>query len=610
MRSSVFTIVLFVLTIPVEGVSQVAMPDTIDYAIGWDNPASQVYTVRTTAGAAGESLVFSLPAWRPGRYVLQNYAANVHGVRAEDERGRPLPVEWLDLDSWRVDPGGAARVTLVYGYWTSTFDAGTSVLRPDLAYVNPVNLLPWVEGRTDQPARLTLEAPPDWPVATQLERVPGGAHVFVATDYHALVDAPTIASPDLVDWPFDVDGVRFHAVFRPAPDLHDLDRERLLADLAAMAREQAAIFGGGFPFEEYWHLYQLVPTPMGHAVEHMASASYVLGPSERVFADRGRYLEFLSVSSHELFHAWNVKRIRPAALWPYDYGTPSLTRLHWWTEGVTAYYEDLVLARAQVMTREEYFTRLARQIHAFQNTPARRVTSAELSSWTSWHTGYSAAGSPLRQVSFYAQGAMLGLLLDLMIRDATDGARGLDDVFRLLWQRHYLAGEGVPEDGIPRAVEEVAGRSFDEFFARHVAGTDEYPFIETLAVVGLDAQPVADPARPEARIGLVLRAAGEAITVADVVTDGPAAEAGILRGDIVLAVDGETLTSPDITTILARHRPGDRVAVRVLRGGRELAVGVTLAGGGNLRWQVRPVESPSERQLRLREGWLASRTRR
>ena len=584
------------------------MADTIDYVIGWSNPASQLYVVRVTARAEGESLVFSLPAWRPGRYILQNYAANVQNVRAEDPGGRPLSVTWADLDSWRVDPGGADRVTLVFEYYATTFDGGASVLRPDLAYFNPVNLLPWVEGRKDRPARLTLEAPADWTVATQLERAAGSGHVFTALDYHALVDAPTIASADIVDWPFDVDGVRFHAVWRPAPDLQSYTRERLLADLAALAREEAGIFGG-FPFEEYRHLYQLVPAPFGHAVEHAASASYVMGPPGRIFADRDGYWGLLSVSAHELFHAWNVKRIRPAALWPYDYGAPQLTRLHWWTEGVTEYYSGLVLARAALISRDEYWGELARQIENFQNTPGRRVTSASHSSWTSWLTGYG-GGNPNQAISFYSQGSLLGLLLDLQIRDATDGARGLDDVFRLLWERYYQKGEGVPEDGIERAVEEVAGRSFDDFFARHVHGTEEYPFTETLALAGLDARPVPIEGKPAATMGLVLRMQGNLVTVANALPDGPALAAGIMRGDVVLAVNGEGLDAPVLDRILAGHQPGDRVPVRLLRAGQELVVDVELAGGGNLRWHVRPAESPTERQLRLREGWLASNASR
>jgi predicted metalloprotease with PDZ domain len=613
MRASLFlSILLLASSVTLSRAQESAMADTIAYALSWDNPVSQLYTVRTTARASGQPVVFSLPAWRPGRYILQNYAANVQNVRAEDESGVSLPVEWVDLDSWRVDPGSAEQVTLIYEYYATTFDGGASVLRPDLAYFNPVNLLPWVEERTGHAAKLTLAAPGDWAVATQLEPVSGDGHVFTAPDYHALVDAPTIASPDLVDWPFEVDGVRFHAVFRPAPDLNDRTRDEVLGALTAIAREEAAIFGGGFPFDEYWHLYQLVPYPFGHAVEHAASASYVI--QDQIFASRDAYLGFLSVTSHELFHAWNVKRIRPAALWPYDYSEPQLTRLHWWTEGVTAYYEELVLARAGLTTQNESFETFGRQIQALQNAPGRKVTSASLSSWTSWFSGYG-GGNPNQTISFYNKGLLLGLLLDLTIRDATDGAKGLDDVFRLLWEEYYLERRGVPEDGVERAVEAVAERPFDDFFARYVDGTEELPYAETLAVVGLEARQVEVEGKPAATMGLVLQQSGAAITVGNALPGGPALEAGIMRGDIVLAVDGRELESPDLDPILAAHAPGDHIPVRVLRGNQEIVVGVELAGGGNLsggnlRWEVRPVESPTERQLSLREGWLASRARR
>jgi predicted metalloprotease with PDZ domain len=602
------SIVLLAGSVTPSPAREAGMADTIDYSLGWDNPATQLFTVRVTARSAGEPITFSLPAWRPGRYIVQNYAANVQNVRAEDERGESLPVEWIDLDSWRVVPNGAGRVTLIYEYYAATFDAGSSVLRPDLAYFNPVNLLPWVEGRADQAARLTLTVPEEWLVATQLEPAREGGRVFSAPDYHTLADAPTIASPNLVDWPFEVDGVRFHAAFRPAPELHDLTREEVLGALTAIAREEAGIFGGGFPFEEYWHLYQLVPYPFGHAVEHAASASYVL--NDQVFALSGNwnYHGFLSVTAHELFHAWNVKRIRPAALWPYDYSDPQLTRLHWWTEGVTAYYDELVLARADLITEDEYFEALTRQVQALQNAPGRRITSASHSSWTSWHTGYG-GGNPNQTISFYNKGFLLGLLLDLAIRDATEGESGLDDVFRLLWNEYYLEDRGVPEDGIERAVEAVAGRAFDDFFARYVHGTEELPYAAMLAVVGLETRQVEIERKPAATMGLVLRQSGEEITVANALPEGPGLAAGIMRGDRVLAVDGHELEGPDLDSTLSQHSPGDRVAVRILREGKTIEVEVVLSGGGNLRWEVHPVEEPTERQLSLREGWLASKVR-
>ncbi|HUF90012.1 MAG TPA: PDZ domain-containing protein [Gemmatimonadota bacterium] len=608
MSRSIVPLAALILLGPVRPVhaQEPLMSDTVRYTLGWDNPASQQYQISVTASAGGEPVVFSLPAWRPGRYIIQNYAANVQNVRAFDEGGDPLPSEWIDLDSWRVDPGSARSVTLRYEYYAHTFDAGSSTLTPDAAYFNPINLFPWVEGRQRAPVTLAIEAPVDWTVATQLEKQPGAGHRYAAPDYHRLADSPTIAAPDLVVWDYEVDGVPYHLVFRVVQgelDLGDYARERIVADVVRLTEETIAVFGV-VPYDEYWHLFQLVPYPFGHAVEHESSASYVL--QDAVFRSEQGYRGFLSILAHELFHAWNVKRLRPAALWPYDYSTPQLTRLHWVTEGVTSYYDTVLLERAGLITPEEYYDALGGTIRGLQSAPGRRVTSAELASLTSWHSGYG-DGNPNSSISFYTKGDLLGLLLDLTILDATDGERGLEDVLRLLWERYYERRQGYPEDAFRAAAEEVAGRSLDPFFARYVAGTDELPYDETLRIVGLTAIQVPDTSDPAATLGWRLRKQGDDVTVSNVLPGSPALAAGIMRDDVVVSVGGEAIEGVSLDPLLALHSPGDVVPVVVRRRGEEIEAQVTLAGDGNLEWRVEPVDDPTERQLRLRQRWLASR---
>jgi predicted metalloprotease with PDZ domain len=580
--------------------------DTVRYTIGWSNPASQLYHVTVTAAARGDSVVFSLPAWRPGRYILQNYAANVQNVRAHDDQGRPLPARWIDLDSWRVDAADGAAVTLEYEYYARTFDAGSSTLTPDAAYFNPVNLLPWVEGRKSDPVTLTLEAPAEWAVATQLATRSGSTHRFVAPDYDRLADSPTIAAPNLVVWEYDVDGVRYRLAFRTirgSLELGGYTRDRIVADVSRLTREAVAVIDTA-PFTEYWHLFQLVPYPFGHAVEHESSASYVL--SDQLFTTASGYDGFLSIIAHEFFHAWNVKRIRPAALWPYDYSTPQLTRLHWVTEGITSYYAMLVRARAGLLDANGVTRIIASEINSLASTPGREVTSAELASLTSWHSGYG-DGNPNKSLDFYTKGAALGLLLDLTIRDATDGARGLDDVMRLLWTRYYTQGRGYPEDGFQRAAEEVAGRSLDEFFSRYVSGTEELAWATTLEIVGFTARQNADPESPAATFGWRLGVRGGDVVVAAVLPGGPALDAGVMRDDTLVSIDGVPVDSPDLTASLRRYAPGDTVTVSLRRQSGPREVRVTLGGGANIEWTVEPVARPTARQARLREGWLAAR---
>ncbi len=591
------------------------MDDTIHYRLGWDNPASQLYTVSVTASAGNEPIVFSLPAWRPGRYIVQNYAANVQAIRAHDENRRPLDAEWIDLDSWRVEPDGATKVTLEYEYYASTLDAGSSTLRPDVAYFNPVNLFPWVEGRMNHPVALTFEVPPDWAIATQLERIDGGDRVedrrdrkvmlaqFRAPDYHRFVDSPTFAAPDLTRWSFTVDDVPYHVVMRGEVRLGDRTQESIVADFEAMTREQVAFFGGA-PFDEYWHLYQLVPYPFGHAVEHEASASYVI--HDGVFMNDFAYMGFMSTTSHEFFHAWNVKRLRPAALWPYDYSTPQLTRLHWVTEGVTSYYDKLFLARSGVISEELYYEALGNTIHSLQRSPGRKVTSASLASLTSWHSGYG-DGNLNQSISFYTKGSLLGLLIDLRMRDLTDGEKSLDDVIRYLWREYYEQDRGYPEDGLQRAVETIAGESFDDFFERYVHGVDELPYNDYLSVVGLQVREAVDETRPAATIGLAPRPTGQRVAIDSVFPDSPSLAGGLMRGDVLVSIaETEISTSADIMEALKAHQPGEAVDVVYERAGKEHTVSITLEGGANVKWVVEPVAGPTERQLRLRKAWLAS----
>ncbi|HET6680038.1 MAG TPA: PDZ domain-containing protein, partial [Gemmatimonadaceae bacterium] len=574
--------------------AQPAATDTVRYTIGWDNPASQLYHVTVTAAARGEPVVFSLPAWRPGRYIVQNYAANVQSVRARGAGGKTLPARWIDLDSWRVDPGTAGSVTLEFDYYAHTFDAGSSTLTPNVAYFNPVNLLPWVEGRKASPATLALEAPAEWTVATQLAPARGGTHRFTAPNYDRLVDSPTIGSPDLVLWDYDVDDVNYHLAFRPVAgplELGNYSRQQIIADVSRLTREAVAVIGVA-PFPEYWHLFQLVPYPFGHAVEHEASASYVV--QDDLFRSAGGYDGFLSIMAHEFFHAWNVKRIRPAAMWPYDYSTPQLTRLNWVTEGITSYYAILLRARAGLLPEPALRASLGSEITSLQDTPGRLVTSAELSSLTAWHSGYG-DGNSNKAISFYAKGSALGLLLDLTIRDATDGARGLDDVMRLLWTRYYMQGHGYPEDGFQRAAEEVAGRSLADFFSRYVAGTDELPWDATLRLVGYSATARADAGRPAATFGWRLAAGEGGVSVARLFPDSPALAAGVMRDDLLVSIDGVAVASTNIDSLLARHAAGDQVTVVVRRFGDTMERRVTLAGGGNIEWVVEPDANPTAR---------------
>jgi predicted metalloprotease with PDZ domain len=569
-----------------------------EYTIGWRDPATHLYDVSLTfVPDAQDSVDVNLPIWRPGRYVRQNYAANVQEFSASDGE-RALGFRKSALSTWRVATGGARRITVRYRYYANTLDAGASLLSPDEAYFNPVNLLMVPEGQIARPTQLTLDAPKDWKVATAL--VPGDKpNVFTAPDYHTLVDAPTIASPTLQSLQFTVDDVPYTLWFQGRFEPGEF-RDRIVPDVEKIVRLQTGIFGGA-PFDEYFFLFHLLPYPFGHAVEHANSSSYAI--QDNAFESEQAYEGFLGIIAHEFFHAWNVKRIRPAALWPYDYMREQLTTLHWFTEGVTSYYEALTTRRAGLVPLETFLRNMGQQIDALQKTPGRKIVPVSLASWDSWLSGYG-QGNPNISVNFYGKGAILGFLLDAVIRDRTDGARSLDDVFRLLYATYYQQGRGVPEDGVRLAAEQVAGGSLAEFFARYVDGTDDLPYDDLLRPFGLAVTTVTDSTRPAATIRVRTRPAGARATVVSIDPDSPALAAGLDTGDEIVAVNGVVAPPDNWESLLLETAPGDTVRLTVLRRDQVRELEIETATGGNLRSVLSRLPATDARQDRLFGEWL------
>jgi predicted metalloprotease with PDZ domain len=571
-----------------------------EYTLSWRDPATHLYDVSLTFATEGrDSVDLQLPVWRPGRYVRQSYAANVQEFSAR-KGGDTLAFRKSGISTWRVSTGGASRVTVRYRYYANTMDAGASVLSAGEAYFNPVNLFVYPEGQIERPLRLTIEAPRNWKIATAL--VPADKpDVFSAPDYHTLADSPTIVSPTLESLQFTVDDVPYTLWFqgRFEPGAY---RERIEPDVEKIVRLQTGIFGGA-PFDEYFFLFHLLPYPFGHAVEHANSSSYAI--QDNAFESDANYAGFLSIVAHEFFHAWNVKRIRPAALWPYDYTREQLTGLHWFTEGVTSYYEALTLRRTGLEPVETFLGNMGQQIDALQKTPGRSVEPASLATWDSWLSGYG-QGNPNISVNFYGKGAILGFLLDARIRDLTDGARSLDDLMRHLFETSFKQGRGVPEDGVRLAAEAVTGTSFADFFARYVDGTEELPYDDVLGPFGLQVRAAPDPTRPEATLRVRTRPGGERPVVVSIDPDSPALAAGLDTGDEIVAVNGTLAPAGGWEALLADSKPGDEVRLTVLRRDRVLEMEIEAAGGGNVRWTLERRSETDARQDRLFDGWLGA----
>lgn len=509
----------------------------VHYLVSWDRPTDRLLDVTLRFVAPHDMPRLHLPVWRPGRYLIQNYAANVREWSAGQHR------IWKEAKSvWRVEAKAGDQVTVRYRYYAGVLDAGSSFLDDDEVYFNGTNLFMLVEGLREQEHMLTVAAPAEWVLETQLPRTAAGAagRTFRARDYDHLLDSPVIGAASLERHSFVEGGARFHLVFHGS---EGLDVEQFVEPTRAIARAQAAIFGG-FPFDEYRFLIHV--RDRWHGVEHEDSCSIVARRDQLLGAGPGDdgYDHALAIISHELFHVWNVKRIVPGRFTPYDYWQESPTRLLWVMEGSTSYYGNLSLLRSGVWDATQYLVHLRKQIELLEAQPAGRHLSLAQASFDGWLADPALMHDyPNAFYSFYNKGEVVSALLDLAIRRATGGERSLDEVFRMLWAEYGEGRRGLEEDGFEKIVARVA--DVGDFFRRYVDGTDPLPYEELFAAAGV-AFAAGNDGEAAPFLGVRLRPGQTPLTVESVIRGAAGMEAGLLPGDELLALDGTRLVSEQV----------------------------------------------------------------
>lgn len=573
----------------------VAQAQTVSYTVSIPKPTSSVlHVVMDIRGVQGASVDVAMPAWSPGAYGLHWAAKNVLRFEARDGNGRTLPSAMIDTTVWRIKPAAPA-VRVSYDVYM-----GASSVNDTHATVTGTRSLMYLVGRAPYPApgalTLTVEAPPGWKMATGLDATRPG--VFTAPDYDTLVDAPVEVSPELEIVTFEHERVPYEIVIHAR---HNYDTARLREDVRKIVAEEARLMGGA-PYRRYVFFFHGTNGGSG-GLEHLNSTSITFGRYAQDNADA--YHRFQFVIAHEFFHLWNVKRIRPEVLGPFDYSKPQHTRNLYVSEGMTSYYAALALVRSGVWDRATFYADLATNIQELQLQPGHLLTSAEMSSWLTWNRPDNTANV---MISYYTKGQLLGTLLDLQLRDRTRNRKSLDDVFRQLLAEHGLPKPGFAEDGGFRgAVEKIAASGgatadFGDFFARFVAGLDELPYDTTLATVGLKLEvTLAAPARS---IGVTTRTDADRLIVDNVPPSGAGYEAGLMPGDVLLALDEERVMPATFAARLNDRKGGAVAKLQVMRGDRLLTVPVTLQEDRKATYKV--VEDPNAppAAVALRDSWL------
>jgi predicted metalloprotease with PDZ domain len=457
-------------------------PEPIVYTVKFPEPAKNYALVEAAVPTGKQDAIeLMMPVWTPGFYRVENYAAKVQDLAARTPDGQALKVEQPKKNRWRIETGGAKTVLVSYKLLCTGRSVTGNWVGPDRAVLNGGPSFPTLVDKVKRPHDVVLELPAAWKSSmTSLDAAPGAKpHHYRAPDFDALVDSPLVAGDLAVD-EFTVDGSKHYVV--AAGDVGAWDGKRAAAELEKIVQENRRMWGM-LPFKKYVFLFVVQEKGGGGGgLEHANSALMFANAS----ATRGQApnLRWLCFVSHEYFHAFNVKRLRPVELGPFDYEKEPRTSGLWVAEGLTTYYGDLLVCRAGIGEVKDHLARLSSHIAQLQKSPGRLVQTLEQASLDVWTSGLSGVGSNPKTVSYYVKGPVVGWLLDAKVRSATQGAKSLDDVMRLALQR-YGGEKGFTADQFRQTAEDVAGVSLKEPFRKWLATTDELDYSEALEWFGL-----------------------------------------------------------------------------------------------------------------------------
>ena len=568
--------------------------------VGMSEPWTHYFEVAITLSGAPEGdLDFVMPVWTPGSYLIREFARNVQEFSAVDAGGTKLPWEKTSKNTWRVQAGNASEVTVKYRVYAFELSVRTSFLDDSHAYINGASVFMYGERFLERPCYLALDPYPGWNrISTGLEPVPGESNTFLAPDFDTLVDSPIeIGNQKILS--FDLHEVpHFIAIYGDG----NYDPEKLRSDIQKIVERATAVFGE-VPYRQYTFIMHLLDRA-GGGLEHMNSSSLQI--FRWCFQAEESYLGFLALVAHEYFHVWNVKRIRPWGLGPFDYTRETYTRLLWVAEGFTEYFGNHLVLRSSLISADKYLENLSKTIRGYQQTPGRLIESAAEASFDAWIKFYRRdEHSPNASISYYLKGELIALVMDLEIRHRTATAKSLDDVMRLLYARFYRTGrQGFGEDDFRAACEEVAAGSLEEIFNHLAYGTREIDFARYLLYAGLTLEAAGkEDTTAKGFLGISTKSSEGKVFVTAVPTATPGYRHGINVRDEIIAVDGYRVDQESLNARVEEKRPGTRLEITIARSG-QLRVLPVILGQKKLEYKITRLATPTAGQTALYQSWL------
>jgi predicted metalloprotease with PDZ domain len=566
---------------------------SLEYSLSFPRPETHRMDI-TLRIPAGGNLELWMPVWTPGSYLVREYSRHVQDLSAETEAGAPLAVTKTSKNRWTIKAPNAKGITVKYTVYGHELSVRTNWIEDGFALLNGAPTFIAVRGYENAPHHVSLSLPQSWKSAWSALARKANDLTFTAETHDELVDSPILAgSPDVHSIP--VDGLPVSLVTAGDTSLWNL------SETAGHVRKIVETYRnmmGKLPFDRYLFLNCIVEGRGG--LEH--SHSSVLMTSRYAFRKRALYVDWLGLVSHEFFHVWNVKRLRPSALGPFDYENEVYTRSLWFAEGVTSYYTPLIPKRAGLTKADELLDALSEHIEKLQTTPGRHHQSLEESSFDAWIKLYRPDENSVNTtISYYVKGAVVAWLLDAEIRAASKGLRSLDDLMRLLFSR-YSKETGYTDVDIQKASEEIAGRSLEAFFARNVRGREELDYDTALRTFGLRFKTAK--AETPGWMGIETSERDGKLIITSVREDSPAHQAGLSAEDELLALAGLRVDARTLIERLQQFRPGDRLDVLIARRDAIRTLGLVLAETPT-SWKLEVDPDAPPEAAKTREAWMA-----
>ncbi len=574
-----------------------SVPPEIGYSVSMSKPWTHLLEVEMSVKweQMPEKAEMKMPVWTPGSYLIREYARHVQDFAVKNSAGTELTWRKTNKNTWQVDTKGATQIVATYRVYANELTVRTNELNDRHGFWNNAATLMFVKDQLAAGANVKVNPYGDWKVATGLPKVDGQNNTFHAPNYDVLYDSPFEVS-NFKEVAFQVEGKPHRLIFSGDGNY---DGKQTASDVAKIVEQAYKIFGE-LPYNDYTFIVNLRG---GGGLEHLNSTA--LQFDRFGFKPKTRYQDFLGLVAHEYFHCFNVKRIRPDALGPFDYENENYTRLLWVAEGGTEYYSNLLLRRAGLITDREFLIGKATGIQQLQERPGRFEQSLEDSSFDAWIKYYRPDENAVNnQISYYDKGEIVNMMLDITIRTSSGGVRSLDDVMRTLYNEYYKKGKNYTPADYQKIAETMAGKSLGDFFSKYVRGTIDISYDEIVSGIGLNMK-TTGPDANRAYLGADLAedAAGK-LTIRSIPAGSPAYDQGLNSSDQIVAIDGNRASLSFLQSYIGEKKPGDRIRITIFRFDQLREINFTLGTNARMEYQFSRVAEPTEMQKKLYNEYL------